>query len=39
MITQLFVKNYRVLRDLQMNLARLTVLVGPNGVGKSTTLA
>lgn len=38
MITHLAVKNYRVLRDLQMDLAPLTVLVGPNGVGKSTTL-
>ena len=38
MITKLSVQNYRILRDLQVELAPLTVLVGPNGVGKSTTL-
>lgn len=36
-IESLHVKNYRVLRDLEMrNLTPLAVLLGPNGSGKST---
>ena len=38
MITRLHVENHRVLRNVRVDLAPLTVLVGPNGVGKSTTL-
>ena len=38
MLTRLDVENYRVLRQITVPLAPLTVLVGPNGVGKSTTL-
>ena len=38
MIKHLTVQNYRALRDLTVDLSSLTVLVGPNGVGKSTTL-
>jgi len=36
-IEELYVKNYRPLRDLQLkNLSSLTVFLGPNGSGKST---
>lgn len=36
-ITQLRVRNYRALRELELNsLTPLTVLLGPNGSGKST---
>ena len=38
MLTSVGIENYRVLRRLEIPLAPLTVLVGPNGVGKSTTL-
>jgi len=35
-IEALHVRNYRALRDLELRLTPLTVLLGPNGCGKST---
>ena len=35
-VERLKVKNYRVLQNLDLNLTPLTVLIGPNGCGKST---
>ena len=35
MITQVHIKNYRSLKDVDIDLGRLTVLVGRNGAGKS----
>ncbi|MEK6608604.1 MAG: AAA family ATPase [Myxococcota bacterium] len=37
-VAALRVRNFRVLRSLDLELAPLTVLVGPNSVGKSTVL-
>ncbi len=38
MITRVSFKNYRALRDLEIEFAPLTVLVGPNACGKSSVL-
>ena len=38
MITHLSVKNYRSLKDLELDLGPLVVLIGPNGSGKSNIL-
>lgn len=38
MITRLQIKNYRCLRNVDLSLDRLTVLVGRNGAGKSTVV-
>ncbi|MBM4289902.1 MAG: hypothetical protein FJ135_17480, partial [Deltaproteobacteria bacterium] len=35
MIKRLYAKNYRSLAEVEVNLGRLTVLVGQNGTGKS----
>ena len=37
-ITRIRAKNFRSIRDLDMELGELTVLVGPNASGKSNTL-
>jgi len=37
-LSSLQVKNYRILVDISLNTGQLTVLFGPNGVGKSTLL-
>jgi predicted ATPase len=38
MLTRLRVKNFRLLRDVTIDLGPLTVLIGPNSAGKSTVL-
>ncbi|MFH1463420.1 MAG: AAA family ATPase [Pseudomonadota bacterium] len=38
MITSVQIKGYKILRDIEITPARLTVLVGPNGCGKSSVL-
>ena len=38
MIETITIKNYKVLKDVSIPVQPLTVLVGPNGVGKSTVL-
>ncbi len=38
MLTQLYVKNYRSIEEITLNFAPLTILVGPNGVGKSNII-
>lgn len=38
LIKHLHVKNYRILADVEVDLRPLTVLVGPNGCGKTTLL-
>lgn len=38
MIDRLTVRNFRCLRDVTVDLGRLTVFVGPNGSGKSSIL-
>ncbi|HLK99630.1 MAG TPA: AAA family ATPase [Myxococcaceae bacterium] len=38
MIQSVHFKNFRCLRDVKLNLAPLTVLVGPNSSGKTTVL-
>lgn len=38
MLTELGVKNFRSLEDIHVPLSPLTVLVGPNGVGKTSIL-
>jgi predicted ATPase len=38
MLTQLRVKNFRLLRDVTIDLGGLTVFIGPNSSGKSTVL-
>lgn len=38
MITSARFTNYKLLRDVTLDLQRLTVIVGPNGVGKSSML-
>lgn len=35
MIEQLFIENYKSIRDAKIELHRLNVLIGFNGVGKS----
>ena len=37
-ITRLVVKNYRSLADVELTFSPLTVLVGPNNVGKSNLI-
>ena len=37
-LTRLTVQNYRSLRDVDLHLQPLNVLVGPNGAGKSNLL-
>lgn len=39
MITKIHIENFRCIRELEMDLEPLTVLVGPNASGKSTVLA
>jgi len=38
MITRLKVQGYKALRDLEVSFGQLSVLVGPNGCGKSSVL-
>lgn len=38
MLTRLHVRNFKSLRDLEVRFGQLTVLVGPNGCGKSSVL-
>ena len=38
MLTRLRVKNFRLLRDVTIDMNDLTVLIGPNSAGKSTIL-
>ncbi len=38
MLRRLKVKNYKSLRNLDLRLGRLNVLVGPNAAGKSNIL-
>ncbi|HEX3344351.1 MAG TPA: AAA family ATPase, partial [Polyangiaceae bacterium] len=38
MLTRLRVKNFRLLRDVTIDLGEVTVLIGPNSAGKSTVL-
>jgi len=38
MIKRLYAKNYRSLAEVEVNLGRLTVLVGQNGTGKSNLI-
>lgn len=38
MLTSAYFQNYKILRDLTVQLAPFTVLIGPNGVGKSLFL-
>jgi len=38
MLTHLKVKNYRSLKDMELSLGPLVVLIGPNGSGKSNIL-
>ncbi len=38
MISQLSIKNFKSIQDIEMNLGRLTVLIGANGSGKSNIL-
>ncbi len=38
MLTQVTYQNFKALRDVEIALEQMTVLVGPNGIGKSTAL-
>src|SRR5262245_36530189 len=38
MISKVLVRNFKCLRDVQVDLERFTVLVGPNASGKSSIL-
>src|SRR5438105_2753575 len=38
MITKLSIRNFKCLRDVQIDLERFTVFVGPNASGKSSIL-
>jgi len=38
MITRLIVKNFKALRDVEVNLTRIHVLIGPNDSGKTSIL-
>jgi predicted ATPase len=38
MLTQMHVQNYKCLRDVQIDLAPFTILIGPNDSGKSSLL-
>ncbi|MBN1962844.1 MAG: AAA family ATPase [Deltaproteobacteria bacterium] len=38
MLTQVWFKNYKGLRDIKLNLGRFNVLVGPNACGKTSVL-
>lgn len=38
MISQISIRNFKCLRDVQVNLERFTVFVGPNASGKSSIL-
>ena len=38
MITRVFIKGYKSLRDIDISLNPLTVIVGPNASGKSNLL-
>jgi len=38
MLSRLHVRNFKSLRDLEVRFGQLTVLVGPNGCGKSSVL-
>jgi predicted ATPase len=38
MLTQVRIQNYKLLKDVTLDLGRLAVLVGPNGAGKTSVL-
>ncbi len=38
MITRLYVDNYKCLVNFELRLDELTLLLGPNGVGKTSVL-
>ena len=38
MITHLHIQNFKCLRDVQVDLAPFTILIGPNDSGKSSLL-